>query len=185
MILRQSFFRRPVLKVAPELLGKFLVRRYRGREIAGMITEVEAYDGPNDFASHASRGMTERNKIMFGEAGYFYVYLCYGMHWMLNIVTGEEGYPAAVLIRGVFILDQGGPSTSLREYRRVSGPGKVTKFLKIDNKLNGKAAMPENGLWFENRGIIVPKSKIERTSRIGVHYAKEWAEKPYRFRIKN
>src|SRR3989338_2229715 len=98
-ILPQSFFDRPTLAVARALLGKFLVRRTGKKTLEAMITEVEAYDGPEDRASHASRGITPRTKIMFGEAGRLYVYFTYGMHWMLNVVTGSRGYPAAVLIR--------------------------------------------------------------------------------------
>lgn len=96
----QKFFKAPVLKVAKSLIGKYLVRKLRGKEIALMITEVEAYDGANDLACHARHGKTKRNEVMFGEAGRFYVYFTYGMHWMLNIVTGPKDYPAAVLIRG-------------------------------------------------------------------------------------
>ena len=177
MTLRREFFERPVLKVAPDLLGKVLVRKYRGKEIRGMITEVEAYDGPRDKASHASRGMTERNKIMFGEAGRFYVYFTYGMHWMLNVVTGDEGYPAAVLIRGIQSYEVG--------LRKIDGPGRVTKFLRIDKALNGKLATTKNGLWFEDREIVVPELKIERTPRVGVQYAEEWAGRPYRFLLKD
>lgn len=178
MILKQEFFERPVLKVAPDLLGKVLVRKYRGKEICGVITEVEAYDGPHDKASHASRGMTERNKIMFGPAGHFYVYFTYGMHWMLNVVTGAKGYPAAVLIRGIQCL-----VTKRLNIENVDGPGKLTKFLHIDKKLNGKLICRKTGLWIEDRGVKFPM-KIERTPRIGVHYAEEWAGKPYRFLYK-
>ncbi|MDD5751336.1 MAG: DNA-3-methyladenine glycosylase, partial [Candidatus Peribacteraceae bacterium] len=124
-VLPTSFFRRPVLAVAPELLGKFLVRRMRGKIIAAMITEVEAYDGPEDKACHAHRGKTHRNAVMFGPAGRWYVYFVYGMHWMLNIVTGERGYPAAVLVRGV---------------RECNGPAKLTKAFRIDGRLNGAPA---------------------------------------------
>ncbi|HTW96464.1 MAG TPA: DNA-3-methyladenine glycosylase, partial [Candidatus Methylomirabilis sp.] len=99
-ILKEKFFTRPTLLVARDLLGKFLVRKIGKKEVAVMITEVEAYDGPKDLASHASRGMTDRNAIMFGAGGYFYVYLCYGMYEMLNIVTGPKNYPAAILLRG-------------------------------------------------------------------------------------
>src|SRR3989338_4648093 len=114
--LPEKFFNRSTLRVARELLGKHLVRRIGKREVARMITEVEAYIGHKDKASHASRGRTERNAPMFGKAGYWYVYFTYGMHWMLNIVTERNGYPAAILIRGV----QG-----------ISGPARITKFLKI------------------------------------------------------
>src|SRR3989344_5697076 len=124
-ILGEQFFERSTLAVAKELLGKYLVRRVRGKEVSGMITETEAYDGFHDKASHASRGKTPRNAPMFGPAGCWYVYFTYGMHWMLNIVTREKGYPAAVLIRGV---------------GDISGPARVTKRLKIDKKLNGMSA---------------------------------------------
>ena len=165
-ILKPQFFNRPALKVAQDLLGKFIVRCYRGQETALMLTEVEAYDGHNDKASHASRGKTERNQVMFGPAGYWYVYFTYGLHWMLNIVTGPKNYPAAVLIRGT---------------DNVIGPGRITKFLRVDKKLNGKMSSRASGLWLEDRGVVIPKSKIKKLPRIGVDYAGEWAKKPYRF----
>ncbi len=166
-MLGDSFFCRDTKKVARELLGMVLVRRWRGKELASLITEVEAYDGFRDRASHASRGRTARNAPMFGPPGYWYVYFTYGMHWMLNIVTREEGYPAAVLIRGI---------------TAVSGPGRLTKFLHIDKKLNGKPAVPATGLWIESRGGELPRRKIKRTPRIGVAYAgEEWAAKKWRF----
>ena len=99
-VLPPSFFRRPTVRVAQSLLGTYLVHRVKGKIIVAMITDVEAYDGPLDKASHAHKGVTKRNAPMFGEAGQWYVYLCYGVHEMLNIVTGPKGYPAAVLIRG-------------------------------------------------------------------------------------
>ncbi len=131
-----------------------------------MITEVEAYDGSKDKASHASRGKTERNKAMFGEAGNWYVYFTYGMHWMLNIVTGPKDYPAAILIRGT---------------DKISGPARITKYLKIDKKFNAKPANKKTGLWTEDRGVKINPSMIKRGKRIGVAYAGEWADKPYRF----
>src|SRR5438477_265913 len=100
-ILPADFFNRDTDQVAQELLGKFLVRKIQGKETSAIITEVEAYDGQSDLASHASKGKTKRTEVMFGKPGIFYVYLCYGIHHMLNIVTREHGYPAAVLIRAV------------------------------------------------------------------------------------
>jgi DNA-3-methyladenine glycosylase len=178
MVLTRCFFDRPTLKVAEELLGKYLVRKWRGKIIAAMITEVEAYDGPYDRASHASRGKTERNKTMFGPAGHFYVYFTYGMHWLLNIVTDKDGYPAAVLIRGV---------------EGMNGPARVTKFLHIDKKLNGKPADKKSGLWFENGparrspgGGGGVKFKIKKSPRIGIEYAgPTWAKKRFRFSLKS
>ncbi len=169
-ILRKSFFARPTLIVARELIGKFLVRKTGKREVAVMITETEAYDGHKDKASHASRGETARNKPMFGEAGRFYVYFVYGVHEMLNIVTGPRGYPAAVLIRGT---------------AEAVGPGKLTKFLKIKRALNDKEAILESGLWFEDRGVKINKKDIRRTPRVGVAYAGAvWSKKRYRFVLK-
>lgn len=165
-LLAQHFFNRPALKAAKDLIGKYLVRRYKDKTNAYMIKEVEAYVGPHDKASHASRGKTKRTEIMFGEAGNFYIYLIYGMYWMLNVVTDKNDYPSAILIRGL---------------EGISGPGRLTKALKIGKKLNGKEAVPQNGLWFEDRGIRIPKRQIKRTPRIGVSYAGKWAEKPYRF----
>src|SRR3989338_4591344 len=102
--LTKNFFEKPTLWVAGNLLGKVLIRNWRGKEIKAIITEAEAYCGFDDKASHASRGITQRNKIMFGGAGRAYVYLIYGMHHCLNIVTERENYPSAVLIRGVKLL---------------------------------------------------------------------------------
>jgi len=171
-ILTPQFFRRPTLTVAKDMLGKFLVRRIGKKEINLMITEVEAYDGPEDKASHASRGKTERNKIMFGDAGNWYIYFTYGMHWMLNVVVGSKGYPAAILIR---------------ETDKISGPARITKYLKIDKKFNAKPANKKTGLWIEDRpacagrGVKIKPSMIKRNKRIGVAYAGKWADKPYRF----
>ena len=167
-ILSKIFFNRATLKIARELLGKFLVRQYKGKTIALMINEVEAYDGPNDKASHASRGMTKRNKIMFDTRGYWYLYFIYGKHWMLNITIGAKNYPAAILIRGA-----GG----------FSGPGKLTKHLKLDKKFNGLSADKKSDLWIEDRGIKIKPSQIIKLKRIGVDYAEEWKDKLYRFKI--
>jgi DNA-3-methyladenine glycosylase len=171
IILKKTFFERPTLAVARDLLGKFLVRKIGKKEIACMIIEVEAYDGHRDRASHAHRGETKRNRPMFGPAGVWYVYFVYGMYDMLNIVTGKLGYPAAVLMRGV---------------NEISGPGRLTKKLKITRKFNGTAAKKSMGLWIEDRGVVVRKKDIKRTPRIGVRYAGPlWAKKPYRFIFKN
>lgn len=166
-VLDENFFKKSTLEVAENLIGKFLVRKAGKIEIARMITETEAYDGPKDKASHASRGMTERNAIMFDQGGYFYVYLCYGMYSMLNVVTGKKDYPSAVLIRGVEGAD---------------GPGKLTKYLKIDRKFNKKKIEKKTGLWLEDRGVKIDKGKVRRTPRMGVDYAGSiWSKKLYRF----
>lgn len=171
ILLNKKFFERDTRAVAQGLLGKFLVRRVGRKEITAMITETEAYDGLHDRASHAHRGRTKRNEPMFGEAGVWYVYLCYGVHEMLNIVTGPKEYPAAVLIRGV---------------ARANGPGKVTKTLKIGCTFNNKKAARASGLWIEDRAVVVAPRDIRRTARIGVSYAGPvWSKKRYRFYIKD
>jgi DNA-3-methyladenine glycosylase len=172
-ILNKKFFQQNTVVAAKKLLGKFLVRKIGKKEIAGIITDVEAYDGFEDQASHASWGKTKRNAPMFARGGIWYVYFTYGMHWMLNVVTRERGYPAAVLIRGVFI--EGVP------YEKTNGPAKFTKFLKIDKKLNGQNASRQSGLWIEDRGVN-PK-KVFKSPRIGVDYAGRWKHKLWRFYI--
>ncbi len=165
-VLDPAFFARPTRRVASELLGMYLVRERDDSVAAYMVTEVEAYDGPHDKASHASRGRTARTEVMFGPAGHWYVYLCYGMHWMLNVVTGPTDYPAAVLIRGVV---------------GIEGPGRVTKALAVDRAQNTLPAARRSGLWFEDRGIRVSRRSIVTTPRVGVAYAGEWAHKPWRY----
>ncbi len=169
---------RPVLTVAPELLGKYLVHSEKGRVYAAKIIEVEAYDGEQDKACHAHKGKTLRTEVMYGSAGHWYVYLVYGMHHMLNVVTGARGYPAAVLLRGVELETAQGT-------RLLNGPGKVTKAFGIDKKMNGNPAKKITGhasaLWIEDRGVQVSPRFITCTPRIGVAYAAEWADKPYRF----
>ncbi len=161
-----DFYARSALAVAKDLLGKVLVRCIDGREIAVVIHETEAYVGPHDLACHASKGRTPRTEVMFGPAGHWYVYFIYGIHWMLNVVTGDVDHPAAVLIRGA------GDWT---------GPAKITKALAIDKQLNAQPSTRASGLWIEDRGLRIPRGRIQRTPRIGVDYAGEWAAKPYRY----
>ena len=169
-VLDKSFFERDTLMVAQELLGKYLVLGEREAS-AIMITEVEAYDGPADLASHAARGKTPRNSVMFGDAGVWYIYLCYGVYQLLNIVTGPRDYPAAVLIRGV---------------EGIPGPGRVTRHFGIDTSFNRKKAEKGSGLWLEDRGIVIDPCDIVQTPRIGVAYAGPiWANKKYRFVLRS
>jgi DNA-3-methyladenine glycosylase len=182
------FFAKDTSLVAKAILGKFLVRRWRGREIALMITEVEAYDGTSDRASHARHGKTARNSPMFGKPGHWYVYFTYGMHWLINIVTREKDYPAAVLIRGGIAVGRNG------EVFKVSGPARAAKFLKVTGKFSGLAANTKTGFWIEERrssqGLSpekrarVQKKKIRHGPRVGINYAgKIWAAKPWRYWI--
>ena len=165
-VLGKNFFNQDARIVAQDLLGKYLVRRVSGKTTAYKIVETEAYLGGHDLASHARSGMTKRNFPMFGEGGHWYVYFTYGMHYMLNIVTGPEGKPSAVLIRSV---------------EGISGPGRLTKALKIDKRLNTKPAGKASGLWIEDREEKVNPHSIKKTQRVGVAYAGEWAKKLLRF----
>jgi DNA-3-methyladenine glycosylase len=164
-----EFFDRPSLVVARALIGKFLVRRHDGAEAALMLTETEAYNGPKDKASHAYRGRTPRNAPMFGPPGTIYIYFTYGMHWMLNLVCREVDYPAAVLIRGA---------------GAIVGPARLTKALGIDRGLNDRPLGVETGLWVEDRGVVLRARDVERTPRIGIDYAEDHIDKPWRFVVR-
>jgi DNA-3-methyladenine glycosylase len=178
MKLPHNFYNQSTIKIARQLLGKFLISKVKGKKIVGMITETEAYVGPNDKASHASRGKTPRTEIMFGEPGYWYIYLIYGMYYCLNIVTEHKNYPAAVLIRAVK------PVSGLKPEIKTDGPGKLCKAFKIDKNLNGKTAFDKKtNLWIEDRGLKIKSSQIKKSPRIGVDYAKEYKDKLWRFYI--
>jgi len=155
------------VEIARSLLGRLLVTRVEGRRTVRRIVEVEAYDGPHDRACHASRGRTPRTEVMFQPGGVWYVYLCYGIHEMLNLVTGPRDYPAAILIRGV---------------DGASGPGRVTRTLDIDRRFNGRATTRSTGLWIEDDGLVVSAAGVSATPRIGIAYAGEpWVSKRWRF----
>jgi DNA-3-methyladenine glycosylase len=158
---------RGTVRLARDLLGKFLVRTRDGVAEARLIIEVEAYDGERDLACHARAGRTPRTATMYRPGGCWYVFLCYGVHEMLNLVTGPEDWPAAVLIRGV---------------AGASGPGRLTRALGIDRRLDGAEAVPASGLHVEDRGVRVPRKWVRATPRVGVAYAGPvWAAKPWRF----
>jgi DNA-3-methyladenine glycosylase len=163
--LTRAFYIRDVLEVAPELPGKNLVIRLNNGSFERfMITEVEAYRGIEDKACHAFKGRTARTEIMFHEGGRLYIYLIYGMYWMLNIVTGEDNNPQAVLIRGV------------EDY---PGPGRLTKSLGIDKSFYGEDLVISERIWVENTGLI---PVVKDGPRIGVDYAGEyWRSRPWRY----
>lgn len=165
----KDFFTRDVLDVAPDLLGQCLLRQYPdGTVNRFIVSEVEAYKGGDDLACHASKGKTTRTSVMFSKGGVAYVYLIYGMHWMLNVVTGGVANPQAVLIRGL---------------KECYGPGRLTKKLGIDKSYNGEDFTTSHRLWFEPSGFA---PSINTGPRIGVDYAGEyWASIPWRFWIDN
>jgi DNA-3-methyladenine glycosylase len=155
------------LKVARDLIGCRL--HVSGQSHSRVITETEAYIGPQDLASHASKGRTKRTEAMFGPPGSFYVYLVYGVHWMFNVVTGPGDFPTAVLIRGI---------------EGIVGPARLTKALGINGYLNGKLANKTTGVWF-SEGPLPSRKQIILSARIGVDYAGPiWSLKPYRFSLK-
>jgi DNA-3-methyladenine glycosylase len=164
----KEFRAKNTVALARGLLGRVLVRTLPdGRQERHVITEVEAYHGWRDRASHASRGPTRRNAPMFAPGGVWYVYLCYGVNEMLNLVTGPRDFPAAILIRGIADL---------------AGPGRLTRALAIDRRLNGAPATPVSGLHLETTGVRVPRRLVRAAPRVGVAYAGPvWAGKPWRF----
>ena len=155
MKLPYSFYHRPCLDVARELVGKVLVHRVDGAEYRLRITETEAYCGESDTACHESKGRTKRTEVMYMEAGTIYIYLCYGVHGMLNIVTGEIDHPEAVLIRAC----EG----------KQNGPGKLTKALKITGALN-RGSILRDALWIEDDGFTCA---VATDTRVGIGYASE------------
>ena len=155
MRLTKKFYSKTAIECAPLLLGKLICRNLNGKISKHRITETEIYFGENDSACHASKGKTERTKIMYEAGGFAYIYLCYGMHNMLNIVTGKKDHPEAVLIRGI---------------EDANGPGKLTKFLQIDRSLNTEDLTVSNILWLEDDGY---SPKYKTSTRIGINYATE------------
>lgn len=178
--LSRGFFDRPTLTVARDLLGKILVRKIGRKIIKTIITETEAYVGPEDLASHAAKGKTERTEVMFGPPGHAYVYMIYGIYHCLNIVTEKNGYPAAVLIRGIEIVD------GLPRGRKAAlqGPGKLCRELKIDKSLNREDIIKSDKLWLENPGLRIGLGRIKKTKRIGIDYAGKYKDKLWRFVLK-
>ncbi|MFA5926299.1 MAG: DNA-3-methyladenine glycosylase [Parcubacteria group bacterium] len=187
-IIPRNFYSRPTLEVAQNLLGCFLIRKHRGKIIRAMINETEAYVGENDLACHASRGRTPRTEVMYGKEGRAYVYMIYGMHHCLNVVTERNDFPAAVLIRGARVTSnslpssRGGQGRGLEE-RELNGPGKLCKFLRIDRKLNEWDLTRGEKLWLEARNPKIKLPKIEKSKRIGIDYAKHCREYLWRFSI--
>jgi DNA-3-methyladenine glycosylase len=184
-ILPQSFYSRPTLTVARELLGARLVRILEGVRISGIIIEAEAYVGEEDLGCHAKSGKTMRNAVMFGPPGNAYVYFTYGQHWMLNAVTEKVGFPAAVLIRAIEPVE-GIVIISLRRHGRDTiGPAKLTQALGIDRSLNGGSLFDQSsGLWIE-AGSPVSASDIITSPRVGLFTVPEpWKSMPWRFQVR-
>ncbi|MBQ8781394.1 MAG: DNA-3-methyladenine glycosylase [Oscillospiraceae bacterium] len=164
-----DFFHRDCLKVSPELVGKIIARRDEdGNIIRLRITETEAYRGEEDTACHASKGRTKRTELLYGDAGVIYVYLCYGMHWLMNVITGEKEQPQGVLFRACEVYD---------------GPAKLTKHLGINGGFNGQPLYGNDTVWIEDDGY---KPDIITLPRVGINYATpEYRDILWRFKDKN
>lgn len=185
MILERSFYRKKTLVVAKDLLGCVLVRRIKGKEIRAVIIETEAYVGEDDLASHASKGRTKRTELMYGDAGYAYVYMIYGMYHCLNVVTEKKDFPAAVLIRAVEIEGV--------EHKKTNGPGKLCKLLEIDRRLDGHDMTKREKLWIASPELVrlgrknsfpkISKKSIVADKRIGIDYAKHCKDYLWRFSL--
>jgi len=179
--LKRKFYDRPTLRVAKDLLGKYVVVKYGKKILSGKIVEAEAYIGSGDPACHAHRGMTPRNRVMFGPPGHAYIYFTYGMYHCLNLVTEKEGFPAAVLIRAIEPVQGLDLMMKRRKTKKMknltSGPGKLCQALGLDRSLNG-ADLCSEVIWVEDRKEKT--GKIESTSRVGVTNGKN---KKWRFYI--
>ncbi len=179
MILNRDFYNRDTSRVARGLLGKVLVKESGGIITSGIIVETEAYYGPGDPASHAFGGSTPRSSIMFGKAGIAYVYLCYGVHWLLNIVTEKKTIPGAVLIRGLKPVDGLGDMQKRRRAagtgsRLTDGPGKLTVAMGIDSSDNGKDVTdPGSGIYITDSDLGNKDFTIQNTERIGITNGKD------------
>lgn len=188
IILERDFYLRSVQEAARDLLGQRLVRRIAGERISGIILEAEAYDGEEDLACHAHSGKTERNQIMYERGGLAYVYFTYGMHWMLNAVCGQAGYPSAVLIRAILPSENlefiSSRRQGIQEKHWCDGPAKLTKALAIDGSLNGIDLCEPGGDLTIEGGLDIPDEVVQSTPRIGIQYAGEpWVSKLWRFRV--
>ena len=190
MLDRDFYLQHDVVHVARQLLGKVLVSNIDGRYCAGMIVETEAYSGYRDKACHAWKGRTNRNRIMYENGGVAYVYLCYGIHYLFNVVTNTSDFADVVLVRALEPLE--GVNTMLvrREKNQpdrtlTSGPGSLSKALGIKLAHYGTSLFEGNKLWIEDRGLSASPRDIKATPRIGVGYAGDDALLPWRFYIEN
>lgn len=186
--LPRSFFNRSTTQVARQLLGTRLVRVENGVRIAGLIVEAEAYRGEEDQGCHARAGRTPRTQVMYGPPGHAYVYFTYGMHWMLNFVTEDEGFPAAVLIRAILPTEGISIIASRRDSqprkRWTDGPGKICQALGIDGGFNGADLCAPDAILFVEYGETIPDQSVTKGPRVGLNSVPEpWKSIPWRFLV--
>lgn len=183
--LSRKFYSRPASIVAKDLLGKYLVKRGNNSNIIGKIVETEAYVGVKDKASHTYKGkITPRCKPVYLKGGHLYIYLCYGIHWQLNIVTQTKGNPECVLIRALEPISNNNKN-SKKINELANGPGKLCKWIGLDRSFNEEDLVSSKRIWLREGKEEIKKSRIITTKRIGIDYAEEWADKPLRFYIKD
>lgn len=202
MRLKRNFFTKELtLDIAKNLLGKFIVRKWQGKRIIGKIVETEAYIGPKDKASHSYLGKrTKRNRAEYFIGGHIYIYLVYGVYWQFNISTGKKGKPECVLIRALEPVNSQistNMATNLINIRDIrgqvcansrvaSGPGKLCRYLKLNNSFYGEDLTKSKVIWLEDRGLTIKKSNIVSTQRIGIDYAGPyWSRRKWRFYLKD
>ena len=188
--LPRSFYTQPTLAVARQLLGCRLVRLEGDRCLSGYVTEVEAYRGEEDLGCHAKAGRTPRTQVMYGPAGHAYVYFTYGMHWMLNFVTEAEGFPAAVLLRGIYPTEGLEVIAARRKAQPpalwTDGPAKICQALDIDGTLNGVDLCASPAVLFVEAGPPIPDSAVTTGPRVGLTSVPEpWKSIPWRFSVKS
>jgi DNA-3-methyladenine glycosylase len=189
--LDRDFYHQDVVKLAKALLGKVFVRMDNNNRLSGMIVETEAYLGIPDKAAHTVGGRrTPRNESMWQDGGTLYVYFTYGMHHCMNIVAQQTDHPVAVLIRALEPIDGIDVMYTRRKVAKkdtdlCSGPAKLCQALNISRNEDGMNLVTGNAIWIEDHNIKIPGKTIATGPRIGVQYAQEWAEKPYRFWVKN
>lgn len=181
----RSFYSRPTLTVARELIGARLVHVLDDVKLVGLITETEAYIGEDDLACHAKAGLTKRTAPMYGPPGHAYVYFTYGNHWMLNAVTEEEGFPAAVLIRAIQPIEGADLMMERRQGRDTFGPGKLTQAMGITQSENNVDLTEATSSLRIEAGIFVPDSSVTIGARVGLNTTPEpWLSKPWRFLVR-
>lgn len=189
--LPRSFFADDTQKVAQALLGKILVRESKAGTLAGKIVETEAYMGTKDKAAHVYKDKkTERNKVVYKKAGFIYIYLCYGIHWQLNFTTGKKDEPECILIRALEPIagekemlknrEEQSSAAKITKTEISNGPGKLCQALQLDRSFYGEDLTTSNKIWVKE-GKEVPEDKIKTSPRVGIDYAEEYADKPWRY----
>ncbi len=184
LLLDQKFYFKPAKILAQDLLGQYIVRKMKEGELIGKIVETEAYLGFKDKAAHSYKGRrTQRNEILYGEGGFVYIYLIYGMYWQFNITGGKKNNPECVLVRALEPIKVRAGEESKKE-KLANGPGKLTRWLSLDKSFYGQPLFKKGNLWL-GKGEKIKSTQIVSSRRIGIDYAQDWAYKKLRFYIRD